>query len=83
LIDQKQSKEILLRLKSKDTQSKKSILRKGEHVSFFNYSHQDPYARIENVSPEELVLNTEGEMVVSSYANIIKYSNSFYDTENK
>lgn len=83
LIDQKQSKEILLRLKSKDTQSKKSILRKGEHVSFFNYSHQDPYARIENVSPRELVLNTERGIIVTNFSNIIKYTSTFYDTENK
>lgn len=83
LIDQQQNKQILMRLKSKDTQSKNNLLKKGEIVSFFNYSHQDPYVRIENVSPDELVLNTEGEMITSNYANIIKYSNTFYDTENK
>lgn len=83
LIDQRQSKEILLRLKSRDTQAKKSVLRKGEHISFFNYSHQDPYARIENVSPHELVLNTERDILVSNFSNIIKYTNTFYDSESK
>jgi hypothetical protein len=83
LIDQQQSKQILMRLKSKDTQGKNSQLKKGEHVLFFNYSHQDPYARIENVSPQELVLNTERGIVVSSFTNIIKYISTFYDSKNK
>ncbi|MCA9379553.1 hypothetical protein KC675_00045 [Candidatus Dojkabacteria bacterium] len=83
LIDQQQSKQILMRLKSKDTQGKNSQLKKGEHVLFFNYSHQDPYARIENVSPQELVLNTERGIVVSSFTNIIKYTSTFYDSKNK
>lgn len=83
LIDQQQSKQILLRLKSKDTQDRKDLLKKGEVVTFFNYSHSDPCARIENVSPPELILNTKNGIVLTSFNNIIKYTSTFYDTENK
>lgn len=83
LINRTQSKEILLRLKSKGNQGKSNSLRKGDFVNFFNYFHQDAYARIENVSQKDLVLNVHSEIIHSSLSNIIKYSNIYYDAENK
>ena len=74
LIDKRSKKEIYLRLNSGKDSSHEMTLKKGDHVYYLNYKHNNMYARIEKVEAENVLLMRDDEVVQAKAINIIKYS---------